>query len=60
MKGGVVLKPRGPMGFRSTSVKQDQEWEDTDSFAPPVVYTITEDRGVLRSIRRLLGRAENE
>jgi len=54
------LKPRGPMGFGSTSVKHDQEWEDTSSFVPPLVYALSDDRTVLGSIRKILTKAENE
>jgi hypothetical protein len=55
-----VLKARGPMGFRSTGVRHDQVWEDTSSYVPPLVYAFVEDQRVRGSIRKLLGRAENE
>ena len=55
-----VLKARGPMGFRSTSVKHDQAWEDMTPYVPPLVYAFVDDRRVLGSIRKILGKAENE
>jgi len=55
-----VLKARGPMGFRSTSVKHDQAWEDTSSYVPPLVYAFVEDQRARGSIRKMLEKAENE
>jgi hypothetical protein len=56
-----VFKARGPMGFRSTSVKHDQTWEDMSAYVPPLVYAVAENRGsVLGSLKKILGRAENE
>ncbi|TLZ57131.1 MAG: hypothetical protein E6K17_03185 [Methanobacteriota archaeon] len=55
-----VLKARGPMGFRSTSVKHDQAWEDMSPYVPPLVYAFAQDRTVLASIRKILNKAENE
>ena len=48
------------MGFRSTSVKHDQTWEDMSPYVPPLVYAFVDDRRVLGSIRKILGKAENE
>ncbi|HEY4704609.1 MAG TPA: hypothetical protein VII27_02585 [Thermoplasmata archaeon] len=54
------LRSRGPMGFRSTSVKVDQTWEDASPYVPPLVYAIVQNRGsVLGSLRRIFRRAEN-
>lgn len=56
-----VLKARGPMGFRSTSVKHDQAWEDMSAYVPPLVYAFAVNRGgVLGFLKKVLGRAENE
>jgi len=55
-----VLKARGPMGFRSTSVKQDQTWEDTKTYVPPVIYAFSGNRTAIDSIRKMLEKAENE
>ena len=49
------------MGFRSTSVKQDQTWEDMSAYVPPLVYVFAGNRGsVLGTLKKVLGRAENE
>ncbi|HTD80628.1 MAG TPA: hypothetical protein VK723_00615 [Thermoplasmata archaeon] len=48
------------MGFRSTSVKQDQTWEDTKTYVPPVIYAFLGDRNAIGSIRKMLEKAENE
>ncbi len=55
------LRSRGPMGFRSTSVKVEMEWEDTSTYAPPLVYAFAANRGsILDALKRILGKAENE
>ena len=55
------LRSRGPMGFRSTSVKHDQTWEDMSAYVPPLVYAFSGNRGsVLGTLKKILGRAENE
>jgi len=48
------------MGFRSTSVKHDQVWEEMSPYVPPLVYAFAQDRTVLASIRKILNKAENE
>jgi len=62
MKDGVVLKARGPMGFRSTRVRHSPEWEESNpSYVPPFVYSITEPKtSILGSLKRIFSRAENE
>jgi len=55
-----VSKARGPMGFRSTSVKHDQAWEDSSAYVPPLVYAFVNDPRVRGSLRKLLGNVENE
>lgn len=48
------------MGFRSTSVKHDQAWEDSSAYVPPLVYAFVNDPRVRGSLRKLLGNVENE
>lgn len=57
MKGIGELRNRGPLGYRSTSVRVDEDWEDTSSYIPPLVYVMVANRGGL--LRRLRGRAAN-
>jgi len=58
MKAIGELRNRGPLGYRSTSVRVDEDWEDTRSYVPPLVYAMAANRGGL--LRRLLGRAANQ
>jgi len=49
------------MGFRSTSVLRELEWEDTTTYVPPLVYVFTQNRGsILGSLKRIFGRPENQ
>lgn len=60
MEGIGELRNRGPMGFRSTSVRVDEAWEDTSPYVPPLVYAMAETRGsVLGSLRKIFRRAES-
>jgi hypothetical protein len=59
VKGIGELRNRGPMGFRSTGVRRDSDWEDASAYVPPLVYAFAENRGsVLDSLRRILRRTE--
>jgi len=56
-----ISKSRGPMGFRSTSVKHDQVWEDLRGYVPPLVYAFAENRGSVRgSLKKIFGKSSNE
>ncbi|TLZ72318.1 MAG: hypothetical protein E6K10_02665 [Methanobacteriota archaeon] len=56
------LKPRGPMGWRSTSTNHAPAWEEANSsYVPPLVYAVVANRGsVLGSLKKILSKAENE
>ncbi len=58
MKGVGELRNRGPMGFRSTSVRIDEDWEDVSMYVPPLVYAMVSNRGGI--LRRLRGKAANQ
>ena len=57
-----VLKPRGPMGWRSTGANHSPNWEEANpSYVPPLVYALAENRGSVRgSLRKILSKPESE
>jgi hypothetical protein len=56
------LKPRGPMGFRSTGALHTPEWEESNpAYAPPLVYVLVRNRESVRdSLKKLFAKPENE
>jgi len=49
------------MGFRSTGVLRELAWEDTTTYVPPLIYVFAQNRGgILGSLKRIFGRAENQ
>ncbi len=57
MRGIGELKNRGPMGFRSTSVRVEEDWEDSSTYIPPLVYAMAGNRG--GALKRMRARPTN-
>ena len=58
MRGIGEPKSRGPMGFRSTSVRREPGWEDPCTYVPSLVYVLAGSRAGI--LRRLFGSVENQ